>query len=153
MDLLKIEYSNTHDLIDKVAGDISGRVLYQNGYSNSVYLDVDVKEPKYPILEDGKDNGDKEFIPTFLKWEKRYVFTDYLPEFLVDALTLIPIHNSIWITLKNGESNKVKDVITDVDWEDIGETEKSSGCFAKVTFSFAVDSIILTTCGDDMTIN
>ncbi len=144
-DFLKIEYSNTKDF--------AGRVLYQNGFVNRIYLNTDVKRPTFPITEDGVENGNKDFIATFQKWEKRYSFTDHMAEYLVDAISLLPLHDSVWVTFKNGESNKIIDILVEVDWDDIGETEKSEGCFATVIVSFAVESIKKTSCDENMTIN
>ena len=143
MDYLKIEYTNTYDFLE--------RILYQKGFRQILYLDADVKKPEYPIEEEGVENGEKEFNPTFLKWQKRYQFEVYAPEFLVDALTTLPLHDNVWITFQNDESNLITDIDVDVDWEDLGETEKTHGCFAKVTVSFAVDYILVTACGENMT--
>lgn len=140
MDFLKIEYRSIHDLGEKI--------LYQNGFQNKVYLDVNVKAPTYPITESGEENGDGDFIPTFQKWQKRYTFTTYVPEFLADALTLLPLHDYVWITFQNNETNKVKDIEVETDWQDIGSTDETQSCFCKITISFAVDSIITIGCNN-----
>lgn len=142
--LVKITFDNSSDFL--------GKVLYQDGFSNTIYLNVDIKTPKYPVTEDGNENGDKDFIPSFIKWEKRREFSTYAPEYLIDALTAIALHDNINLTFINGDTSKIKDIVTEVDWEEIGNTKKSEGCFANIVFSFAVDNIVVTPCGDNMTI-
>ena len=145
---VKIAYDNSTDFPE--------RVLYQEiggqSYSNILYLDVDIKAPEYPVTEDGNENGDKQFIPSFIKWEKRYSFTSYFPEYLVDAITALPLHNDIYLTFKNGDVYKIKDISVEVDWQDLGDVDSVSDCFASLTMTFAIDSIVVTSCDDDMTI-
>lgn len=144
-EFVKITFTNSSDFLT--------RALFQDGFTNTLYLNVDIKEPEYPITEDGNENGNREFIPSFVKWEKRYSFQTYLPEFLVDAITSLPLYDDINLTFKNDSTPTViKDIEVSVDWQDIGETDKTSGCFASVTVGFAVDSIVVTPCSDDMII-
>jgi hypothetical protein len=144
MEYLKIEYSNTYDFGD--------RILYQTDFGNIVYLDVNVKSPTYPIEEEAVENGDKDISLTFQKWQKRYSFSTLVFEFMADALTLLPLHDYIWITFPNGESNRVTDVEVEVDFQDLGNTDETNACMCRVNVSFAVDSIITTGCNNNMEI-
>ena len=57
---LKFEYWNTCDL---------GNIYYQGGQHFIFYLDADVGEPIHEEVEEGQENGDGDFIPTYRDWE------------------------------------------------------------------------------------
>jgi len=134
-DYIIIEYSNSADF---------GNILYQNDFANKLYLDADVSKPEYELLEDGIENGDGEFIPTFQKWAKKYSIEFYAQEFLVDALTLMALHDQINVTLKNGESSNVTDIEIAYKWDSNIE------CWAEVTIKFSTSYITRTKCQENM---
>jgi len=136
-DYIIIEYSNSADF---------GNILYQNDFANKLYLDADVSKPEYELLEDGIENGDGEFIPTFQKWAKKYSIEFYAQEFLVDALTLMALHDQINVTLKNGESSNVTDIEIAYEWDSTIE------CWAKVTIKFSTSYITRTKCSENMSV-
>ena len=70
---------------------------------------------------------------------------------MADALSTLPLHDSVWIRQKTGEESQVKDIEIDVDWEDMG-TEVQKGCFAKVTVSFVTNFMLFKNCTSNMTI-
>lgn len=108
--MVKIEYWNSYDIID---------TYYEGGYKNRLWLDVDVKKPLYPTDRDSYENGFGEQMNTFIRWSKQYSFQIYCLEPLVDALTLITLHDNVWVTLDNGYSAKVKDFIATPTWQSI----------------------------------
>ena len=130
-DFVKIEYSNSVDL---------GDIMYHNSFRNRIYIDADVSKPEYEIEEDGIEDADGEFDPTLQKWAKKYTLTFYAQEFLVDALTLMAIHDQIYVTLKNDESSQVLDVEVDYTWD--GTIE----CWAEVVIKFTTEYIIKRNC-------
>ena len=133
-DYILIEYSNSVDF---------GDILYQNTFENRIYLDADVSKPEYEIVEEGTENGDGEFFPTFQKWAKKYSITFYAQEFLVDALTLMTLHDQITVTLRNGEASNVLDAEVEYKWDSNIE------CWAEVTLSFVTDYIIRKKCDEN----
>ena len=133
-DYILIEYSNSVDF---------GDILYQNTFENKIYLDADVSKPEYEIVEEGVENGDGEFLPTFQKWAKKYSITFYAQEFLVDALTLMTLHDQITVTLRNGEASNVLDAEVEYKWDSNIE------CWAEVTLSFVTDYIIRKKCDEN----
>jgi hypothetical protein len=130
---LILEWSNSCDF---------GDVLYQTGFRNQLYLDVDVANPTYPIEEEAQPDGDQMPHPIWQKWQKQYRFETLVPEYLLDALTMIPMHDSINIYLKSGEYGKVKEI-------SISEPEWGDGHLAKVIIEFSFDSIIKVACCDN----
>ena len=134
-EFVKIEYSNSVDM----AG-----VVYHNTFMNRLYLDADVSKPQYVIDEDGIEDADGEFDPTFQKWAKKYSITFYAQEFLVDALTLMTLHDQIYVTLKNEESSQVLDVEIEYTWDSDIE------CWAEVVLTFTTDYIVKRKCDGNM---
>jgi hypothetical protein len=129
---LVLEWGNSCDF---------GNILYQNGFVNRLYLDVDVANPSYPIEEEAQPDGNNDPHPVWQKWQKLYRFEDVVPEYMLDALTLIPMHDTIYISLKSGEAGKVKEIsISEPDWDE------TLGHLARVTIEFSFDSIIKTAC-------
>jgi hypothetical protein len=134
-DYILIEYSNSVDF---------GDIVYHDGFENKIYLDADVSKPDYELLEEGIENGEGEFSPTFQKWKKKYSIRFYAQEFLVDALTLMALHDNITITLRNGEGSVVKDVEVEPVWDD------SIECWAEVTITFSTDYVIRKSCDTNL---
>lgn len=108
--MIKIEYWNSYDICD---------VHYEDGYRNVMYLDVDVKKPQYLIDRETYENGLGEEMNVFIRWSKQYSFSIYCLEPLVDALTLITLHDNVWVQLDNGYSAKVKDFLAQPTWQEI----------------------------------
>ena len=133
-DYILLEYSNSHDF---------GDIAYHNSFINRVYLDADVSKPEYELLEEGIEDADGEFDPTFQKWAKKYSIVFYAQEFLVDALTLMTLHDQVYITLQNGESSQVLDVDVSYKWD--ADIE----CWAEVTISFVTTYVIRKNCDED----
>jgi hypothetical protein len=100
--MIKIEYWNSYDILD---------VHYEGDYKNYFWLDVDVKKPNYVLDREANENSLGESITTFLKWSKQYTFEVYCLEPLADALSTITLHDNVWVTLSNGYSAKVKDLL------------------------------------------
>lgn len=134
-DLILIQYSNSVDFAE---------IVYHNTFENKLYLNADVSKPEYELVEEGIENGDGEFSPTFQKWAKKYKIEFYAQEYLVDAVTLMALHDQIYVTLKNEESSKVTDIEVDYEWD--GTIE----CWAKVTITFATEYYTQTNCTENM---
>jgi len=124
IDFIKLEWWNSCDIDD---------ILYQTDFKQRMFLKCDVGKPVYPVDEEGSNDGDGEFTPTFQKWQKQYSLTFLIYEYQMDAISLIPLHDNIWITLQNGESAKIKDiVINEPSWSECG-------CFATLKIDYLID--------------
>jgi len=119
-----LEWYNTCDMAD---------ILYQDGFRQRLLLDdirmaAALSEPNYLTQEEGVENGEGEFIPTFQTLEKRHQFSFIATEYMLDALTLLPLHDSVWLTDSNGLKLKCLDVeVTRGEWD---------GRFCPVVVSF-----------------
>lgn len=77
-----------------------GNLLYQSGYVNMLYVDADLIKGEPEILEEGEEDGEKNFIPSFVKLIENINYQDYLPEHVIHALNGVGIHEYIYATSK-----------------------------------------------------
>ena len=138
---LKFEYWNTCDL---------GNIYYQGGQHFWFYLDGDVLEPFHEETEDGQENGEGDFIPTFRRGMKRYrIRTGLVPDYMVDAIQRMKLHDHIELTFKTGEIEQIYNVDVEMEWQ----FEKY--CHqATVVLTFDMDEkIVVGSCCDNLTVS
>jgi len=137
---LKFEYWNTCDL---------GNIYYQGGQHFWFFLDGDVLEPFHEETEDGQENGDGDFIPTYRRGMKRYkIRTGLVPDYMVDAIQRMKLHDNIELTFKTGEIEQIYNVDVEMEWQ----FEKM--CHqATVVLTFDMDEkIVVGACCDNLTV-
>lgn len=106
---LKFEYWNECDL---------GNIYYQGGQTFLFYLDGDVLEPFHEDTEEGQENGDGDFIPTYRKQMKRYrIRTMLVSDYLVDAVQRMKMHDHIELTFKTGEVERIYNLDVEPEWQ------------------------------------
>ena len=106
---LKFECWNTCDL---------GNIHYQDGQHFIFYLDADVGEPIHEEVEEGQENGDGDFIPTYRRQMKRYrIRTGLIPDYLIDAIQRMKLHDNIELTFKSGEVEQIYNVDVEPEWQ------------------------------------
>lgn len=128
---IKLEWWNSCDI---------GDIIYQTDFAQWMYVKADVGKPIYSIQKEGSNDGFDEFIATFMKWKKTYKIRIIVNEPQLDALTLIPLHDNIWIYLQNGTNAKIKDLtISEPQWD-------NCGCHAVIDIEFTKDYLITTKC-------
>jgi len=137
---LKFEYWNTCDL---------GNIYYQGGQHFWFYLDGDVLEPFHEETEDGQENGDGTFIPTYRKGVKRYrIRTSLVPDYLIDAMQRMKLHDNIELTFKTGEIEQIYNVEIEAEW-----VFEKYLWQAIVTLTFDMDEkVVVSGCCDNMTV-
>jgi hypothetical protein len=135
MNYLCISWWNDYDL---------GDILYQDGYKNKIFLDVEVEKPEYNTVIESDLNGDSVEITKFRKSEKVYKFECWMQEDLVDAFALMQIHDNIEVTLQSGDVIQVQKhgLRAEPSWEEIG-------CLAKVNVSFTENYVIAGNCDEN----
>lgn len=77
----------------------TGNIIYQTGYKNLIYLDTDVVQNQPTIEETGIENGYGEFVQTGSRWVDNYSVEDVVPEFVMQALLMLRMHEKIKLTL------------------------------------------------------
>jgi len=137
---LKFEYWNTCDL---------GNIYYQGGQHFWFFLDGDVGEPFYEEVEDGQENGDGDFVPTYRRQIKKYLIKSALvPDYLVDAMKRMELHDNIELTWKTGEVEQIYNVSVEPEWQFEKKCHQ-----ATVTITFDMDEkITVGACCDNLTV-
>lgn len=125
-DFLKIKYRNSCD----IAGSVF--TVSENAFYYVIYLPIDIGNNSYEIIDEGREDGEKNFVSDFKKLQKKYTFTNVYPEYIYDALCHIQLHDIIYITSKYEEESRVFNFSVKLD-------EWTTSNVAKVTVDFTVD--------------
>lgn len=116
----------------------SGVIVYTSpSFRNRLYLPATLAKPEYPFEEEG-ENRDGVFYPTKQISSKRYRFTFFAPEYLLDVLRFVRMSEHISITKGTGVSQvvyNVDNILFTPEWE-------SQGDLAAVTCEFDTDTIV-----------
>jgi len=89
-----IEWTNSCDISDIIYQPINGCQ-----FTNRMYIESELSKIEYPFKEEGEEDGNYKLNLTFQKWEKiSHLIVAKCPEFIVDALTGIRLHDTISIT-------------------------------------------------------
>lgn len=107
-----------------------------------MYIDASIGEPVESIVEEGIEDGYKNFTPTFQKSTKTYSMeTNQMPEFMLDAINRMKYFNQKLITMQNGDIETMMNVKTSVSYP------LDTSCFGIAKIDFDVDeTIVLTGC-------
>lgn len=78
-----------------------GDILYQTGYHNELFLPGEIVKADPQITEEGSEDGQGNLVITSISISDVIQMIEYLPEYIVDALEILRMHKSIFITQKN----------------------------------------------------
>lgn len=133
--MIKITFSNPKD----VAG-----IYYPTSvpFTGKLYLDADIGRPTYIYNEEGEEDINGNFNRSFARVEKQYNIRTHLLEHMVDAFSVIQLHETIYVVASNGASFYVSDFrMSEPEWDE------NIPCLAEVTLTFNVYSdSIFTRC-------
>lgn len=111
-----------------------------SGYAFWLYLDGELGEPIEEAVEEGEEDGAKNFIPFFRKSTKKYYLeTDQIPVHVIDAINRIKYFSTVTITNSLGEVKTMKNIKTDVTYP---FTDKTYGI---VKIEFDIDEVLMVT--------
>jgi hypothetical protein len=118
-----------------------GEIYYgSTGFSNLLYLDSDavITEIEPKIVQEGFEDGNKEFTATWKKRVTQYKLDiDLLPPYMIEALGEMLLHDVIKIHLPFGQgSATLNNVSMKVEHEPNG-----NGCYALASLTFEMDDI------------
>lgn len=103
--IFKIEYYHTNASVGNIPSN----------YHLWIYVDASIGAPEETIIEEGVEDGYKNFTPTFQKSTKTYTLeTSLLPEHMIDAIHRLKYFNTKKITMQNGDIEDMKNVKTSV---------------------------------------
>lgn len=104
-------------------------------YTNSINVPVSVGRPEYETEKEGDERDGFFFMEKGIS-RKTYRFTFHAPEYLCDALRLVPVSDNVLIHdyLRNA-SYDVDDIDMEVEWLEQGN-------YAQVTFTFHTDTVV-----------
>lgn len=106
---LKLAFEHSCDL---------GEITYDDGFSQVLYLETETMEPTFPYTEKGQENGYGQFVPTFQRQDKLYLIrTGLIPQFIVDVLHRLKLHDTVTLTDLVGDSWTVKEIDTEHEWQ------------------------------------
>jgi hypothetical protein len=135
-------YYNTNDI---------GGIDYSNGtnpqFKITFIFDGSIAKPEYVIEEEGVEDGDGNVLILFQRRVKKYKMWFYAPEYIADAMSLVPLHDNVTLTTYYGETagntGQIYDFNITVDWLD------SKG-LAKITCDFRDQPVIKTNCANNI---
>ena len=112
-------------------------IPYSDGYENFVWLNTAVGRPEYEIEKEGDERDGYFFMEKGIS-RKSYRMTFFAPEYLCDALRLVPVSDvvKIWDTSRGAS------VVYDVDDVDMEVEWLEQGNYASVTITFHTDTVV-----------
>lgn len=128
--LWKIEYCHAEDF---PLPDI-GHIDYTEGYRNYFYLNTEIGKPAYGYEEEVK-RRDGVNLPLQQIRFKSHRFALVLPEEVIDAMSLIPLHDTVEISRGDVE-HEVDEITVNVEWQEQGD-------LAVCEFEFRTDSVVV----------
>lgn len=107
-------------------------------FKNRLYLKAEIAKPEYTYDEEG-ETRDGHFFPSKQISQKVYRFAMLAPEYLLDAMRLLPLADHIQITAEPGSDREVvylpEQILLTPSWE-------SEGDVASVAVEFRTDTVV-----------
>lgn len=109
----------------------AGRIVYQGGYVNTLYLQADLAKPEYNFTEEGEER-DGYFYPTKQISEKRYRFKFWASEYLLDCMRFIRMADFATVSYR-GKLYQLDTFLMTPEWEDAGDVAAVTAEFDTAT--------------------
>jgi hypothetical protein len=116
-------------------------ILYQTGFQQKFRIKSEAVEPSFPLEQEGTTNGKGLFIRSFARQTKKYTIRMIVPDYMVDVLYRMKLHDTINFTNQFGDVNEVINIDITHEWlnddryyaqvelvYDFDETVVISGC-------------------------
>lgn len=130
---IRLSYTNDHYLRYN-GGRIYFGVVDKITFGFELLIDTTIAKPNYTFEEKSSDRLGYRYIESQVS-NKGYQFTFIAPEYLCDALRLLPMCNDRTIVDKWHTYDKITDVNVEIEWLDQGD-------LARVTISFNHDTVV-----------
>lgn len=129
---LKLVWYDQSDLIMD-----AGRIIYQGGYHNILYLQADLAKPEYLFTDEGEER-DGYFFPTKQISEKRYHFSFLASEYLLDVLRFVRMSDFVTVTYR-GKTYPCDTFLLTPEWQGEGDVASVSAEFDTATVAKKLD--------------
>ncbi len=117
---------------------VIGSLRYPAGWEQVVYLDTSLEKPEYPVNTEYKPDGEgTDYLQTGRVSKVLQCTTDLLPEFMVDALSALPLHSNVQV----GPYRDVRKISSKSSWE-------YASLNAVLVFQFTEAEVLLQPCPD-----
>ena len=129
---IRLTYSNDHTL--KYGG---GQINFSNitgGFDFELLINATICKPEYNFEEKASERLGQRYIESQVS-TKTYSFSFTAPEYLCDALRILPMCNNRIIKDEWNSYNKITDVNVNIEWLEQGD-------LAKVTITFKNDTVM-----------
>lgn len=127
---LKITWYDEQDFVMD-----AGTIVYRFGggrqFANVLYLKADIAKPEYVFEEEG-ETRDGYFFPTKQISEKKYRFSFFASEYLLDVMRFIRMADYAYIE-KNGQRYSLDTFLITPEWEDNGDIASVAAEFETAT--------------------
>lgn len=112
---LKLEWWDREDFIMD-----AGAIVYtEPSYKNTLYLDATIAKPQYNFEEEG-ETRDGYFYPIKMISDKRFRFSFFASEYLLDALRFVRMSDYVQVT-KNRQVYSVDTFLITPEWQNEGD--------------------------------
>lgn len=137
---LKLEWWNDCDL---------GDIYYAGGYKNVFYYETEIGKPSYEVEQQTQENGEAVDVILSQARKKIYQFEVFVPEYIVDALVDMALHDNIRLSTTDGlYASTIRNVEVSPEWESL-----TNECMAVVTIKFQQDDqLVDNACCSDLTV-
>lgn len=112
-----------------------GHIDYSGGYVNYFLLNTEIGKPKYGY-EDTVTRRDGRNFPLQQITFKSNLFELILPEEVIDAMSLIPLHDTVIISRGEREYEVDEFIMNEPQWQEQGD-------LAAVEFEFRTDTVVI----------
>ena len=143
---------NPNDSLGIVWSNSKGRVgdlIYPSGFQNFINVEAEII-PLEPIIEEETlENGFGEEVPTSQILKQGFTFSFMAPNYLAMALSALRLHDKIQI-INRQKYDYDEDFDDDIKDVQVKVTNEEDGCFSLVSISFIEETIISTSCNDEL---
>lgn len=134
--LIKLTWTNSCDIAGFYYSDPDA------DFTHKLLLDADLSPSEWLTQIEGTEDGEKVFFADFKRASKEWRFEIFAPEYIVDAVALIPLHDAAFIETYDGYRAQMQNVAYEPDSEVING-------FRKIVVTFTVDFFISVGCCDN----
>lgn len=116
-----------------------GDILYEDDFTQTMWIPSDNIETQFPYVEKGQENGDGRFIPTFRRQEKTFqIRTGYLPIYVIEVLHRLKIHDLVTYIDQVGDAFIIQSIDVEHEWN-------QDKYYAMATITIDTDEAVIST--------